>query len=52
MKIKFTEVLIEKISNEYYNIYMYNLSDIVYKYTCDSKEACKIAMKYKNVKTI
>lgn len=50
MKVKFTQILMEKLNEDYYNVLFYDRNEIVYKLTANKLEAANIMVKYKNVK--
>jgi hypothetical protein len=53
MKIKFKEVILKKISDEYYDMQLLNINgDVVYKSTLPKMDAFNIIMKYKNIKIV
>jgi hypothetical protein len=47
--MKFTKGNLEKISNEYYNLTLFNNENIVYKSTVPKKEAVRLVNKYNNI---
>jgi hypothetical protein len=53
MKIKFSEVILKKISDEYYDMQLLNINgDVVYKSTLPKMDALSMIIKYKNVKIV
>lgn len=49
-KIKFTSGELEKLSKDYYNLYLYNNGERVYSATLPTMDAAIVADKYKNIK--
>jgi len=51
--MKFNLIILSKINSDYYDMQALDIDgNIVYKATLPSVDACKVIMKYKNVKII
>jgi hypothetical protein len=51
--MKFNLIILSKLNDEYYNMEALDKNgNVVYKSTLPNIEACKVIMKYKNVKII
>jgi hypothetical protein len=48
-KYKFTKGILNKITNEYYNLTLFSGENVIYKATITSNEACKLVNKHNNI---